>query len=250
MKPVARFLRRNSPKSVRNGLFRLGLFMGPPVFPDLRNTLRALKDRGFSPKQAIDIGAYHGTWTATVKEIFPDCRFLMIEAQESKRSHLEKIASHKPEQLEVEIALLGRDDGTSVTFFEMETGSSVLEENSHFPRHSKTYTTKTLDKVAANKNIRECDILKLDVQGYELEILRGSATLLRNTKLVMLETSLIPVNKGCPLIAEVFSYMESINFQLYDIVSQIRRPDHVLWQTDLIFISRECKLLPEAKYWH
>jgi FkbM family methyltransferase len=249
-KQIAKTVRRFTPNSIRHLLFRLGLFFGPPVFPDLRNTLNALKLRGFSPKQAIDIGAYQGSWTETVIEIFPTCQYLMIEAQENKRNILEKAVLANPQQLTLEIALLGPTDGNEVTFFEMETGSSVLEENSYFPRKAKVYHSKALDSIANTHHIEKCDILKLDVQGYELEVLRGSTNLLKNTNIVIVESSLIPVNKNCPLVAEVISFMDKMNFQLYDIVSQIRRPDHVLWQLDLMFISRNCELLPEAKYWH
>lgn len=249
-KQLATTIRSYTPNSVRHFLFRLGMFFGPPVFPDLRNSLRALKSRGFAPRQAIDIGAYHGTWTQTVYQIFPDCRFLMVEAQENKRSTLEKTVQKNPAQFELEIALLGPTDGKDITFFEMETGSSVLEENSYFPRQARVYQSKSLDSVAKSHLIKQCDILKLDVQGYELEILKGSIELLKKTNIVIVESSLVPINKNCPLVAEVIAFMDSMSFQLYDIVSQIRRPDQVLWQADLMFISRKCELLPEPKYWH
>jgi FkbM family methyltransferase len=185
-----------------------------------------------------------------VGDIFPECHFLMVEAQNNKKPLLEKIVSERPKHFELEICLLGPKDGEEIPFFEMESGSSVLEENSSFPRRATTYKTTTLDTLIAKRNIRHSDILKLDVQGYELEVLKGASLLLQHADVVILECSLVPINKGCPLLAEVVAFMDSRGFQVYDIVSQIRRPDHVLWQTDLMFVSKESNLLPEPKYWH
>jgi FkbM family methyltransferase len=224
--------------------------MGPSLTPDLRESLLTLRNRGFQPKQAIDVGAYHGAWTSMVGDIFPECHFLMVEAQNNKKPLLEKIVSERPKHFELEICLLGPKDGEEIPFFEMESGSSVLEENSSFPRRATTYKTTTLDTLIAKRNIRHSDILKLDVQGYELEVLKGASLLLQHADVVILECSLVPINKGCPLLAEVVAFMDSRGFQVYDIVSQIRRPDHVLWQTDLMFVSKESNLLPEPKYWH
>ena len=82
LKPVAVSIRNRMPIWLRDRIFRLGLFCGDMLFPDLRNTLRVLRDRGFKPEFAIDIGAYHGKWTRDFLSILPDCHVLMIEAQE------------------------------------------------------------------------------------------------------------------------------------------------------------------------
>ena len=55
---------------------------------------------------------------------------------------------------------------------------------------------------------RRVQLLKLDVQGYELEVLKGADGLLSAAEVVLLEASLIPVNKGCPLIADVIRFMD------------------------------------------
>jgi len=54
--------------------------------------------------------------------------------------------------------------------------------------------------------------LKLDVQGYELEVLRGGNNLLSKTEVVVLECSLIEYNTGAPLIADVISFMKDRGF--------------------------------------
>jgi hypothetical protein len=128
----------------------------------------------------------------------------------------------------------------------METGSSILEEQSPYPRNRLIKTTTTLDTVIQTVcKWDKVDFLKLDVQGFELEVLNGSSNCLKNCELVLLEASLIPVNKNCPLIIDVMSFMQERDFQLLDFCSQIRRKDGALWQTDLMFIKKHSAFLPK-----
>jgi hypothetical protein len=132
----------------------------------------------------------------------------------------------------------------------METGSSVFEENSSFSRRKTTRQMTSLDSLLRDRGLSSpISFLKLDVQGYELEVLRGAQDALLRTEFVLVEVSLIPVNTGCPLVAEVVRYLSERGFCVYDFCSQIRRPDWVLWQTDLLFVSQQSPLLPEPRFW-
>jgi hypothetical protein len=61
-----------------------------------------------------------------------------------------------------------------------------------------------------------------------------------------LEASLVPINQGCPLIAEVMAFMSAAGFNLFDFCSQTRRRDGVLWQTDLMFLREGAAFSPPA----
>lgn len=218
------------------------------VFPSLDATIGYLAEWGFRPSHVIDVGAYHGEWARTFKSHFPNARILMIEAQEKKEGILREVANQFPSEVEYSISLLGSMDDEIVRFSEMETGSSVLEESSPYPREYVEKRQTTLDSLVKNfPGFECCDFLKLDVQGYELEVLKGAGDLLGETEFVLLETSLVQINQGCPLFAEVISFMDEADFRLLDFCSQIRRRDGALWQTDLLFISNASKFVPNAK---
>ncbi len=217
-------------------------------YPSMESTLNDLKQRGFTPSNAIDIGAYHGEWTKMFKKIFPFAKVLMIEAQNEKNQMLSKICEKFPGEISCEIALLGAKTGTEVDFVQMETGSSVFEESSPYARKRLKKTLMTLDALLHGyKDFQQIDFLKLDVQGYELEILKGASALLKRTEFILMETSFIPINKGCPLILEVITYMNSIGFRTMDFCSQVRRKDGSLWATDLLFVSKSSRFLPQAQ---
>ncbi len=251
-KSVARFCRDWLPYPLRSFVGRVGRFVegtqtaGAESWPSISGALRCLKERGFRPRLAIDIGAYHGEWTALFKAYFPESQVLMIEAQEDKRAKLQSVAERFGSSVELRIALLGAVGGQSVRFAEMETGSSVYEEQSPFPRQVKELSTAALDDLLGERSL-DVDFIKLDVQGYELEVLRGAARAMGHAQCVLMEASLVPINRGAPLAAEVIRFMDSAGYRLLDFCSQIRRKDGVLWQTDLLFVRNDSPLIPSVE---
>ena len=57
--------------------------------------------------------------------------------------------------------------------------------------------------------------LKVDAQGYEIEVLEGASTIMDRIKSMQLELSLIPLYDGAPLIHEVLAYAYARGFLLY-----------------------------------
>jgi FkbM family methyltransferase len=214
-------------------------------FPSIEASLKILQEWGYTPAFVIDIGAYHGTWTKMFKELFPDASILMLEAQKAKESMLRDVAD-KYSDVSYDIALLGANDGDVVSFVEMETGSSVFEEDSSYEREYVKKQLVELDSLLkSHADFQQADFLKLDVQGYELEVLRGASSLLKSVEFVYMEVSLIPINKGCPDIHDVIVFMREHGFYLLDFCSQTRRKDKALWQTDLMFISNTSAFRPK-----
>jgi len=251
-KRAAYFIRSQLPIPALRALARVGQFMGAVVpgdsnFPSVFRSLQVLARLGFEPGFCVDVGAYHGEWTKIFKSVFPGSRMLMIEAQEGKRAVLTSVANGFGSGVELEIALLGPTDGAEVEFQEMETGSSVFAESSPYPRTSTTRQTHTLDSVLKKGDRPRADFLKLDVQGYELEVLAGASEALAQVEALLLEVSVLPVNKGCPLFAEVVAFADRAGFQLFDFCSQVRRNDGVLWQTDLLFLKKGSRYAPEPR---
>lgn len=250
-------IRRMLPRPVRRAAYRIGTFLGDefrePVaecggYPSVEGALGYLRDWGYRPARAVDVGAYRGDWTRMFKRVFPAASVLMVEPQANKLPLLEAVCSYYPD-VECESVLLGPRDGEVLDFIEMETGSSVLEEQSRFSRNTVYKSAVTLDTLISRRaeGFEAVDFLKLDVQGYEIEILKGAPKVLSSCELVLMEASLIPINRGCPLIHDVIEFMASSGFRLLDFCSQIRRKDTALWQTDLLFISGDSAFIPRPE---
>lgn len=210
-----------------------------PYVPPEELAYQRLKTKGFTPAAIIDVGAYQGNWTRLVRRVFPDVPVLMVEAQESKRPFLEEICRELG-GVRYERALLGRSDGLPVTFFEMETGSSMFSENSNVARHETVLTTATLDSLTGP--VSSPAFLKIDVQGAELEVLAGAERVLAACEVVQLEVALLPYNEGAPDMREVLNYMAERGYSPFDI-SGYSRPNGIdLAQIDLLFARSDSPL--------
>lgn len=212
-------------------------------------SLRNIKALGFSPRTIVDVGAYQGDWTQMVRIIFPQASILMVEAQASKEAVLKQVASEYPGEVDYTISLLGSEEMDDVPFYELETGSSVLPEQSDIKREVTHYSMQTLDRVVSRQLKGDCDFLKLDVQGFEIEVLKGATETLKGVEVVLMEVSLLGVNKGSPLLHEAIQYMTQRGFLAYDICSFTRRPlDNALWQTDFIFVKESSSLVANQTF--
>lgn len=246
-----RAVRDRLPGALRRWVGRCGRFFdqppppAPPGPPSVEAALLALRGRGFRPRLAVDVGAYQGEWTALFKAVFPDSAVVMFEPQEGKRPLLDAVCGRFGPAVELRTELLGATGGHPVKFVEMETGSSVYEEQSPYPRRVVEKTTAALDDVLGERTA-VVDFLKLDVQGYELEVLRGAGRTLRSAQAVLTEASLVPTNRGTPLLAEVVRFLDDAGFRLADVCGLSWRKDGVLWQTDLLFVRADGPLVPDA----
>jgi FkbM family methyltransferase len=213
--------------------------------PDTERSLVLLRNKGFNPKTIIDCGAYVGRWTEMARKIFPDAAFLMLEANPAKERRLKEVKEAAPATTRYAIAVIGAESRPSVKFYQMESGSSVFEEQSAVSRNVIESPMRTLDEIVLEKNLSDVQFIKLDVQGYELEILKGASKSLETTLAVLMEVSFLQYNKGAPLFAEVIPFMNERGFVVYDIGSLVRwQGDDSLLQADLLFVRKDSPFRP------
>ena len=105
--------------------------------------------------------------------------------------------------------------------------------------------TNTLDNVIGDM-YDHIDLIKLDVQGAELDILRGSTEkVLPKCDLILMEVALLQYNKGAPLSGEVFTYMDSIGFQAIDILEKHYFNKDMI-QADFLFARKGSVYIPQT----
>lgn len=214
--------------------------------PDMRFGLESLARRGFVPATIVDIGAFEGTWSKMAIEVWPEANLILIEANPEKAAILRR--DPKLRSATVVDSLLGGADGSEVTFYVMESGSSVYEERSDVQRRPVSVKQRTLDSVMQDRD--DADFIKIDVQGYELEVLKGGKQTLAKVHVVLIELSLIEINAGAPLLHEALTFMEAAGFVAYDILEIHRRPlDGAMNQIDVLFVREKSLLRADKRHW-
>jgi FkbM family methyltransferase len=232
-----RFLRKGLSLSDDTARFRLGQ---PTTWGSIENLARS-----FTPAGIVDIGAHKGHWSTRAAKIFPGVPIFMVEAQGNLEGDLRR--SGFPYAL----CLLGAKNQEAVAFKvdpEWPTGGSVLEEVTSFQRQTISMPMRRLDDLETG--LKGPLFLKLDVQGYELEVLRGAQSTLAQTDVIVAEVALLNYNVGAPLMAEVVAFMAERGFEPYDIGDVMRRfEDRAMFQCDMIFVRHDSALRAKRKFY-
>lgn len=215
--------------------------------PSQEASFKNIRSLGFSPQYCLDIGAYEGYWTTDFKRIFPDCAVMMFEGQAAKEPALIK-TKNAFNDVEYRIALLGAEE-KAVTFNIYESASSVLKEHHDTSAKTETRNLECLDKLLAASAFNKPDFIKIDTQGYELEILKGGEAALAHAEFVLLEVSFLDIYVNSPLALDTLNFMKARGFVVYDICTLMRRPlDKALFQSDFLFVKEDSKFRTDKKW--
>ena len=88
----------------------------------------------------------------------------------------------------------------------------------------------------AGKNI---DILKLDLQGYELEALKGAIGILDKVKIIISEVEFIPLYNGQPLFSDLDIFLRNKGFRLFNFYHLYTFPNGQMDAGDALFIRED-----------
>ncbi len=79
--------------------------------------------------------------------------------------------------------------------------------------------TIDLDTVAIENRLGSIDFIKLDVEGAELDVLKGAEKTLKKSVFgLSIEVAFLPVHEGRPLFSDIDSYLRPLGFFLYDLM--------------------------------
>lgn len=96
----------------------------------------------------------------------------------------------------------------------------------------------SLDEYCKAQGIKQVDILKLDLQGYDYKALLGASLTLQNVQVVQVEVLFAEIYQGCNLFPDILSLMLGHGFSLYTLCGiHYGRNDELLW-SDAIFVRR------------
>jgi FkbM family methyltransferase len=214
--------------------------------PSIDTAMERLSNQGFKPELIFDVGAYHGEYAQICRNIWPDATIACFEPQ---RSALAKLRAKVDSKMQVFDVLLGSEEKDAVPLHEAETASSVLDEHA-FEHPTVPHPMRTVDSIVKVDLKGRCpELLKMDVQGYELEVLKGAEKVLPNVQVILAEVNLLDLHIGVPLMADLINWLLARDFVAFDICGLGRRPlDGLLWQADLIFVRPDSPLRRDKRW--
>lgn len=205
----------------------------------MAGALRQLTTLGFHPRTVIDVGA--ASQTAELYEEYPKAEILLIEPLREFEPFLRKICEkYRAQYL---LAAAGERPGTATLNVHPDRfGSSFLkeEEGPAVDGQPRQVPVITIDDACAERSLEGPYLIKVDVQGAELQVLAGALQTLSDTEVIILEVSLFGLMIDGPQFYDVISQMKSYGFVVYDIYGFTYRPfDGALAQVDIVFVREQ-----------
>ena len=193
----------------------------------------------FEPKSILDIGANVGQFYNEIKNIFPNSYYYLIEGSESCEVVLETF------NVDYSICLLS-DTEKEVDFYIRKneprcTGNSIYRENTSFYDDDQIIIEKKQTKTLSNLlNNQTFDLIKIDVQGSEIDIINGGLDIIKEAKGILMEVSLMEYNQNAPTKEFVYEYMDNLGFKPVELIGNINHPlTYELIQQDILFLNKK-----------
>jgi FkbM family methyltransferase len=213
------------------------------VVGDMEHLLEDLKFRGLKCKSILDIGANRVGWSTIAKQIFPDANFCLIEPQLELEDYLKSFCTATNNSVYFIAGAGQKDEKKYLTIWDDLQGSSFLPEESEnlkTDNKQRAIDIITIDGIIQSGKFAVPELVKLDIQGFELEALKGASGLFGKTEVFILEVSLFPFIKGMPVFADVVNFMLEKGYLVYDFPGFLRRPlDGALGQCDICFVKQD-----------
>jgi FkbM family methyltransferase len=193
-----------------------------------------LRDKGFYPKNILDIGASVCQTADIMRQIWPVANILLFEGN----AECEKL--YQKQLYDYQIKLLGKINGT--TKFYKTKWSPICSGNSIYKENSQTYNEQNLiiEELPIYR-LDDCvkdiyDLIKIDTQGSELDIIEGGINTFKNAKVVIAEVSFNNYNEGGCNKDQILNKMFDLKFDYIMPVETVMNDKNELIAESLLFI--------------
>ncbi len=190
------------------------------------------------------VGAHNGEKALCLNEAFPGREFYLIEPVPEVFQMLLKNTANCKNMHCIEIAA-GAEEGLKDMFAdEFSEASSLLPYESialkEFPELGKWVTIKVhvrpLDDILRDYEVKNVDLLLMDVQGYEDKVLEGAKQTLKSCKVVISELSLQSLYAGSSTFDSAYQVLIHKGFRLKYLFSPVKGESQQILQIDGAFV--------------
>jgi FkbM family methyltransferase len=227
--------------SLTSSNYRKALVRG--VAPSIEHE-SALRKREFD--SIVDIGANKGQFAIFARNCFPKANIVSFEPLERPSRVYESLFQNDPRTRLVQAAIATARGTLSINVTAEDDSSSPLGVSK---LQTEAFGTHVVDTVVVpcgplSDYLRDSDLgrknlLKVDTQGFELQVLRGAESLLDRFDVIYCEISFVELYVGQALASEVISYLHHRNFDLAGVYNIGSGPKDGQLQADMLFVRSE-----------
>ena len=171
-----------------------------------------LQNMNVNPNVVYDLGSCVLHWTREAKKVWPNADFVLFEAMHEVKPLYEKYGFKK-----YALGVVSDVDGKKVRFYQKTYdpgGNSYYKETTNFFQEEDVVEkiSMTLDTLVEVNHFPLPDLIKMDIQGAEMDVLKGAKKCLASCKDVILELQHVEYNIGAPNREMVIQYMDELGF--------------------------------------
>lgn len=209
------------------------------VAPAIEHT-RALGRFAF--RTVVDVGANRGQFATFARSMFPQSQIYSFEPLEGPAQLFKRYLGDE-DRVHLFTSAIGDHAGDKTIFVASSDDSSSLlrptdAQNQIFGitvARTEQVSVRRLSECLSGRQLQGPALLKIDVQGAELDVLRGSADLLSLFDVIYVECSYLPLYEGQPLFPEIARWMDGHGFHLAGVYNQHVDATHGPIQADFLF---------------
>lgn len=204
----------------------------------------------------IDVGANRGQFGQEIRKAGYTGRIVSIEPLAGSFRQLERLSSRDDLWTGLRFAV-GAKSGTATMHVAANEGASssllpMLDLHARAAPNAQYVAEEQVDVLPLDELVwplwgdMRSMFLKVDVQGYELQVLEGGVETLGKSSLVQLEMSLLPIYETAPTYQDVLEFMEDRAFRLVGLEPVFAAPTGVLLAADGLFASEQAARLVQG----
>ncbi len=203
-----------SDEFTRKSLLRFGV----AASSEHENILRQL-----NPDQIVDIGANKGQFALAAQKECPNAQLICFEPLPAPAAKFKSVFEEKKSKVRLFVTAIGEEKSSSkIHVSNRDDSSSLLAitklQTKVYPGTDEAYTINV--DIAPMSDFSQFfseegnNLLKIDVQGYELKVLKGCQSLLKRFKNVYVELSFVELYEGQAMAYEVIEWLSKRDFKL------------------------------------
>jgi FkbM family methyltransferase len=199
--------------------------------------------RGINPATVIDAGANKGQFAWFASKLWPSVPIHAFEPLTGPRKKLRAVMGPRAvihplalgdADAELEFHLASRLDSSSL----LAVGEKQSRIFGVTPTVSEIVSVRRLDSMLSASDLQAPTLLKIDVQGYEFEVLRGMGALAASIAWVYVEVSFVELYQRQRLFPDVDQLLKDLGYDLLGLHNAHRTPNGALVQADALYASR------------
>jgi FkbM family methyltransferase len=209
-----------------------------------KNSTKWLVNKNF--KTIVDVGANEGQFALKMRKLFPVAKIHSYEPLPHVYQKLLKQFEGDENFLAYNYALGNKNEESQIYLNEYSPSSSLLkmkdEHKKHFDFARKetacNIKIKRIDDVMKIETLQKPVLLKIDVQGFEEQVIQGGTAFIGGCDMIIIEVSFKELYATQPLFHTIYQLLNSLGFKYGGNYEQLVSPeDGSILQADAIFVS-------------